>query len=457
VEENLNARRPRIEGPADGPATRDSRGMDDERRDWVEDVTRAQVVSWSRPATGGSRDTYLVDIAESGKPPSHLVLRVDRGGSFTGTEISLAREGAVFRALEPTRVPVPRVVAVAPDERAVLLQRLEGSDDLSTLDDATRRAALDDFVDVIVKLHSIDVASLVLPGFPRPATAEDNARLDLELWARLASVVEDLDPLIVYAGTYLRAHAPRRVDRTVFVQGDTGPGNFLVHDGRVSGLVDMEFAHFGDPMDDLAWIVMRMGDDPVTTDLLARYEQRSGFPVDPTRLEYYGVAVQYRCAVTTSLAVQRGGGARGWAPYLLATQRFLRGLSDALVTFTGVEDPHVDVAAGVDTPRTAFYDDLEGCIRRVVRGIEDPELREDTRNKQILVRYLRDHDRFGATIEELDRVDLAESLGIAGGARELAAAAETGGAEGDLGVLAYLLRRTRRRATLWRSVLDRAR
>ncbi len=152
--------------------------MDTERRSWVEEVTGAEVVSWSRPASGGSRSTYLVDVAGAA-PPSRLVLRVDDDGSFTGTEITLAREATAYRALEPTAVPVPHVVAVAPDGLAVLMERLEGTDDLSRLDDAERRSALDHFVDIIVELHAIDVASLDLPGFERPATPEDHACLDL--------------------------------------------------------------------------------------------------------------------------------------------------------------------------------------------------------------------------------------------------------------------------------------
>ncbi len=124
---------------------------------------------------------------------------------------------------------------------------------------------------------------------------------------------------------------------------------------------------------------------------------------------------------------------------------------------TGVEAPTVEIPADRDTPRSAFYDDLRATLRRAVRAIDDPPVRDDTRNAQILVAYLRDHDRFGADIEALDRVDLATSLGLTGGDAELAAVAARAGAAGDPAVLAYLLRRRARRATLWRSVLDRAR
>jgi hypothetical protein len=40
---------------------------------------------------------------------------------------------------------------------------------------------------------------------------------------------------------------------TVVVHGDFGPQNVLVHGGRVSALLDWEFAHIGQPVEDLAW------------------------------------------------------------------------------------------------------------------------------------------------------------------------------------------------------------
>ncbi len=59
----------------------------------------------------------------------------------------------------------------------------------------------------------------------------------------------------------------------MLVQGDTGPGNFVFEHGNVTGIVDWEFAHIRIPMDDWAWLDMRMpGED--LTDLQARYTVR---------------------------------------------------------------------------------------------------------------------------------------------------------------------------------------
>src|SRR5579885_109265 len=82
-------------------------------RRWVEQVCGGTVVSWQRAPTGGSRETYLVEVARAGSSTA-LVLRAESGGSFAGTPINVAKEATVYRALEATAVPVPRVLGVAP-------------------------------------------------------------------------------------------------------------------------------------------------------------------------------------------------------------------------------------------------------------------------------------------------------------------------------------------------------
>ena len=174
-----------------------------------------------------------------------------------------------------------------------------------------RTAALFDFVDALAELHAVEVDRLALEGFARPADAADHALLDLALWTSLLGEVgAPPDPEIVYALAWLRRHPPAAVVRTVLVQGDTGPGNFVADGGRVTALVDWEFAHLGDPVDDLAWVEYRLARTPGAPAfdvLTARYEARTGVTVDRAALAYYAVLVQVRCAITTARTIARGG------------------------------------------------------------------------------------------------------------------------------------------------------
>ncbi len=395
--------------------------------------------------------------------PLALVLRMEAGGAFAGTPISIRREATVYAALADTAVPAPRLVALSDDASAMLLERVSGDSDFWSLEEAERERTFADFVEALSALHGLDVSHLPLEGFERPATAEDHARLDLSLWHRLAREhVPDLDPLAVYAGAWLLAHPPVSVARTVLVHGDIGPGNFMAEGGRVTGLLDWEFAHLGDPMDDIAWLEMRSGIRPgAEIDLgerLRPYTRATGIEIDPARVDYYRVAVYYRCAVTAALAVSRGGGARGWFPYLLALQRFYAGLADALARVTGVAPDAVELPDADATPRTAWYDEAIAGLRAGVRGIADVELREQTRNLQIALHYLRAYDRLGPRLEELEAADRVASLGIAPEDTEaFGKAVEGSGAAGDEAMLGYLMRRTQRQRALWRTLLDRPR
>ena len=213
------------------------------------------------PARRRVAELYFVDLERDDGAIVSLVLRCEGGGSFSGTEVSPAKEAVVYRALAETPVPVPLVVGVAPGGAALLMERVPGIGDLTEVDDDERAVTMASFVDALAALHSLDVDTLTLDGFARPSHPGDQARLDLEMWAKLADDgVPDLDPFVRYAGAWLHAHPPVDAARTVLVQGDTGPGNFVFENGKVTGIVDWEFAHLGDPMDDWAWLDMRMRD-----------------------------------------------------------------------------------------------------------------------------------------------------------------------------------------------------
>ena len=76
--------------------------MDETLRTWVEETAGGPITDVSRPASGGSRELYFVDVAAPDGAVVRLVLRCEGGGSFSGTEISPAKEAVVYRALEHT-------------------------------------------------------------------------------------------------------------------------------------------------------------------------------------------------------------------------------------------------------------------------------------------------------------------------------------------------------------------
>ena len=79
----------------------------------------------------------------------------------------------------------------------------------------------------------------------------------------------------------------------------------------MTALLDWEFSHLGDPMDDLGWWVFR-GHDMAggCGDLaaqLARWSARTGLPVDARSIEYYRAFVMFRWLVSVAATLDRGG------------------------------------------------------------------------------------------------------------------------------------------------------
>jgi aminoglycoside phosphotransferase (APT) family kinase protein len=424
---------------------------------WIEAQTGATVVGARRNFGGGSRATWFVDVERAGVGTA-LVLRHESGvGAFSGSVLSLAREGVVYRALRDTGVRVPRLHAATADGQALLIERAPGTADLWRLTDGERTSALFDFVDALAELHAVDVDRLALDEFPRPAGAADHALLDLALWTALLDEVRaPADPEIVYALAWLRRHPPAAVARTVLVQGDTGPGNFVADGGRVTALVDWEFAHLGDPMDDLAWVEYRLAripGAPAFDELAAHYESRTGVTVDGAALAYYAVLVQVRCAITTARTIARGGGAVGLAGYLVAHRQFLRRIIVALGRALAVELPAAPRFDPSPSPDAALYDRaLDDLETGVVPTLGDPAVKLRARSAATLVRHFRAVDGIGRAVAAAEQEDLERLLGPGGhdaDGEALHRLADGAGARGDQDVLAYLARRAARSVALW--------
>jgi aminoglycoside phosphotransferase (APT) family kinase protein len=208
-------------------------------RGFVELQTGGRVTSAQPLGAGISRRSWLLDVTQ-GDVHEQLVLRQDSAESpLCGSELDVAREGVVYRALQGRGVRIPRLRAARRD--ALLLERVPGSSDVTGVADAGRRAAIarDLFV-ALAELHTQNTDRLVLPGFAVPADGPDHARCDLDLWRRIAAPLAP-DPLCDFAARWLDASAPA-ADRTALCHGDAGPDNFLFEGERVTALLDWEFA-----------------------------------------------------------------------------------------------------------------------------------------------------------------------------------------------------------------------
>lgn len=416
--------------------------------DWVSTASGATPVRAKRLAGGGSRLTILVDAERPDGSATPLVLRLEGGGSHSGTSFSLEREFHVYRALERQDVPVPKAYGLTPDGSALLLERIEGTADFHQMSPDDQASVAARFMEALGRLHAIDVNDLDLPGFERPVTAPEHATVDLDRWEKLARQSCWNEPLVRYAFARLRASAPSTVQRTVLVQGDTGPGNFMALPERITGLIDWEFSHVGDPMDDFGWLQMRVRDKlPLFEAAYPAYEQISGLTVEPASVSYYHKMVMLRCAVTVALGNTKGG-ALGVIPYRASFWTYLVRLAEMMVRDAGLDVPR-DLPPAEAAAANPMFSEARGELRKHVLGeITSYRGRMAVQSAMIALTSLELRQRFGAQLEAQDRVDRERLFGSRPPA-SLADEADRAGIDGDPAMLAYLARRTWRERSLW--------
>ncbi len=428
--------------------------MDEGLRAWIEQETRERVRGATRVAAGASRATWRVALESR-----ELVLRVDTGdGPVAGTELSLARESVVYRALRGSGVRIPALVAARPD--ALLVECARGSPELDSLPAPARSAVLLDYVDALAELHGLDPARLELPGYRRPSDARDHARAELALWRGILDArVKRPAPLARFAFAWLERSAPAHVERSVLCHGDVGPGNFLHENSRVSALLDWEFAHVGDPMDDLGWLAFRghhmTADAGDLAAQLGRWSARTGLPVDPSRVAYYRAFVMLRWLVSCLAALDNGAQSLDRSVYFSLVPLLEALLPRTLAELAGIAlEPAEPLQPAADEEAGEVADALVRDLGAVVVPALSGDAERRGRGALLLAVHFATFARLGQAVREAELSALAVALGaaptsLAAGRRALEARVVGAGASEDAAWLRFFASAGARRVALW--------
>ncbi len=418
--------------------------------EWVEHSAGRRVLTSKRALGGGSRTTWLLEVDDPGSDAG-LVVRIESGsGAFANTDLNFEREAVLYRALSQTSAPIPELIAMSDNGQTMLTTRASGRDSLRRESEDFRRVTLMRYAEVIAELHHLDCAALSLAGFVRPTDAREHAINEVIFWERIvrSRCLPDLE--LEYAFAWLAAHAPTAVTRTALIHGDCGPGNFLYDDGKITALIDWEFAHIGDPADDMAWLEFRIlrdgGSQQLADDVIAHYVAISGHEVQPN-IRYYRCLVLLRCAVTAALSLESGG-AMGGAAYRRAYRRLLR---DLLLKIAEIEEVEVAVPAfaGQPSESSAMMEDaLRDAQALVAMNRGAAKLRSSW--LEWTIRYLRNRETHGSLLDAANRRDMAEISAFAvPDADEQREAVIAAGSKSNPAVLAALARCAVRNDWMW--------
>jgi aminoglycoside phosphotransferase (APT) family kinase protein len=226
-------------------------------REWG---ARAVTVTGLAPLAGGAiQENWGLRVAAEGgaHPGAHdLVLRLDAPSALPMSH-GRAEEFALLLAARGAGVTVPEPLALCRRREVLgrpflLTTRLPGSAEPRALTAAGPHPGLARALGgELARLHTVAPPDPAL-GFLGPAPADAAAARTAELRGLLDRLPEP-QPGIEYGLNWLDRHAPAPVP-PVLCHRDARTGNLLVEDGRLTALLDWEFAAWSDPAEDLGWL-----------------------------------------------------------------------------------------------------------------------------------------------------------------------------------------------------------
>ena len=257
----------------------------------------------------GGRSNLTYDVRDA--DGRRLILRRPPLNSVLESAHDMGREHRIIAALAGSGVPVPPTVGYEPepdvnDAPFYVMEFVEGvvlrgsQDAEQHLEPATRDAAADSLIDVLVRLHELDPDQIGLGDLGRK---EDYLARQLHRWKSQLEKgrVRDV-PVLDEVHRRLEADIPEQ-DGVSVVHGDYKLENVILDPGtgEVRAVLDWELTTLGDPLADLGLLLVYWGEPgdtvgipgsasategfPGRDEVVRRYAERSGR--DVSQIDYY--------------------------------------------------------------------------------------------------------------------------------------------------------------------------
>jgi aminoglycoside phosphotransferase (APT) family kinase protein len=303
----------------DATYTTEVQGLDLERLGAYLRETRPGLVAGDLRAaliTGG-RSNLTYDVTDGHRS---WVVRRPPLGHVLATAHDMSREHRVISALEPTDVPVPHTYVLCEDPDVIgapfyVMEKVDGTPyrraaQLEAIGEHRTRDICLRMVDILGTLHAVDPAKVGLADFGRPEGFLDR---QVRRWKKQLDASRSRDlPGFDDLHARLEANVPAQQEPAI-VHGDYRLDNLLVDDSdRVTAVLDWEMATNGDPLTDIALLVVYRGvaeqdkagavaDAPSapgflsTEEIVTRYAERTGR--DLSAMGFYLALAYFKLAV----------------------------------------------------------------------------------------------------------------------------------------------------------------
>ena len=243
--------------------------------------------------TGQSNPTYLLETAEK-----KYVLRKKPPGELLPSAHAVDREYRIIKALEETKVPVPRTVFLCNDESIIgtifyVMEFVDGrifwDPTLPEIDENKRMKVYEETVRIMAELHKIDVEKAGLLDFGKPGNYFER---QVGRWIKQYRAAEtESYPEVETLIAWLEKTMPDDDGLISIVHGDYRLYNMIFdhREERMLALLDWELSTIGHPYADLAyqcmnWHIPQIG---ITPGLAGINLEKLGIPSEDDYVSNY--------------------------------------------------------------------------------------------------------------------------------------------------------------------------
>ena len=307
-------------------------------------------ISRSERLSGGAiQENWLLE-AEVAGAPQRWVLRTD-AASAVAASMSREQEFAVLSAVHQVGVKVPEPLWLCQAPQVIgrdffIMQALAGSASGHRLTTAQAtpegNPALCRALGAnLARLHQLRPPQAALGFLPAPVA--DAVQASVDQYRGYLDALPGSHPVIEWGLRWCELNKPAPLPACL-IHRDYRTGNYMVEGGELCGVLDWEFAGWGDPCEDLGWFTARCwrfarpdlaaGGIGRLDDLLAGYRSVSALDLDSETLRFWQVMAHLRWAVIALQQAERHVSGQQRSLELALTGRMVSELEQELLLLT---------------------------------------------------------------------------------------------------------------------------
>lgn len=313
-----------------------------------------RIVQASRLSGGAIQENWLLQVEQQGGSRAgeqRWVLRTDAPSSVA-VSMTRAQEFAVLRCAFDAGAKVPEPLVLCSDFQIMgreffIMQALDGTAFGPTLtrdgvNDTQRPALCRELGTSLAYLHRISPSHSQLAFLPQPAA--DHAQHCIDTYRGYLDTLSEGFPALEWGLRWCELNRPKPL-APCLLHRDYRTGNYMVADGQLSGILDWEFAGWGDPREDIGWFTARCwrfagpqreaGGVGELKDFLDGYNSIAELPMDRTALTYWQVMAHLRWSIIALQQSERYLTGGEDSLELALTGRMLAELEQEILLLTG--------------------------------------------------------------------------------------------------------------------------